>query len=140
MNSGFRVSIPSADLMFTSQVVRILELRLQKFAVHTDLIVLPLPEFDIILGMGWLSLNGAIIDFRQRSVSVRPPSSKPFIFEAARHQQMSYIISCMCARKLMKKGFQVFLASIVSVYEPANPRLEDVDVVREFSSVFPDNV
>ncbi|XP_073307121.1 uncharacterized protein [Primulina huaijiensis] len=51
MDLGFRVSIPSEDQIFTSQIVKRLELRLQKNAVQADLIVLPLPEFDIILGM-----------------------------------------------------------------------------------------
>ncbi|XP_073273275.1 uncharacterized protein [Primulina huaijiensis] len=83
MDLGFRVSIPSGDQMFTSRILRGLELRLQQKAVQADLIVLPLPEFDIILGMDWLSSHGAVIDFRQRSVSVRPPSGKPFVFEAA---------------------------------------------------------
>ncbi|XP_073300511.1 uncharacterized protein [Primulina huaijiensis] len=140
MDSGFRVSIPSGDQMFTSQIGKGLELWLQKYTVQVDLIVLPLPEFDIILGMDWLSLNGAIIDCRQRSVSVRSPSGKPFIFEAARHQQLPHVISCMYARKLMKRGCQAFLASIVSVSEIVDQRLEDVDVVRKFSSVFPDDV
>ncbi|XP_075515827.1 uncharacterized protein LOC142550634 [Primulina tabacum] len=90
--------------------------------------------------MDWLSLNGAVINFRQRSVSVQPPSGKPFIFEAARHQQFPHVITCMCARKLMKIGCQTFLASIVSLSEPVDQRLEDVVVVREFSSVFPDDV
>ncbi|XP_073063981.1 uncharacterized protein [Primulina eburnea] len=139
-DSGFRVSIPSGDQMFTSRIVRGLELRLQQKAVRADLIVLPLPEFDIILGMDWLSSHGAVIDFRQRSVSVRPPSGKPFVFEAARHQQFPHVISCMCARKLIKRGCQAFLASIVSVSEPVGQRLEDVDVVSDFSSVFPDDV
>ncbi|XP_073307135.1 uncharacterized protein [Primulina huaijiensis] len=40
----------------------------------------------------------------------------------------------------MKRGCQSFLASIVSVSEPANQKLEDVDVVRDFSRVFPDDV
>ncbi|XP_075524568.1 uncharacterized protein LOC142556970 [Primulina tabacum] len=140
MDSGFRVSIPSGDQIFTSQIVKRLEFRLQKYMVQADLIVLSLLEFDIILGMDWLSLNGAVIDFRQRSVSVRPPSGKPFIFEAARDQQFPHVISCMCARKLMKRGCQKFLASIVSVSEPVSQRLEDVDVVSEFSSIFPGDV
>ncbi|XP_073049486.1 uncharacterized protein [Primulina eburnea] len=140
MDSVFRVSIPSGDQMFASQIVKRLELRLQKYMVHPDLIVLSLPEFDIILGMDWLSCHGAVIDFRQKSVSVRPPIGKPFVFAAARHQQMPHVISCLCARKLMRRGFQTFLASIVSMAEPDSQRLEDIDVVREFSSVFPDDV
>ncbi|XP_075486330.1 uncharacterized protein LOC142525933 [Primulina tabacum] len=117
-----------------------LELRLQKYMVHADLIVIPLPEFDIILGMDWLSSHDAVIDFRQRSISVRSPSGKPFVFEAARHQQMPHVISCMCERKLMRRGCLAFLASIVSVTEQDSQRLEDIDVVREFPGVFPDHV
>ncbi|XP_073313511.1 uncharacterized protein [Primulina huaijiensis] len=126
--------------MFTSQIVKRLELRLQKYTEQKDLIVLPLPKFDIILGIDWLSLNGAVIDFRQRSVCVRPPSGKPFIFEAARHHQLSHVISCMCARKLMKRGCQAFFASIVPMLEQVSQRLEDVEVVSEFSIIFPYDV
>ncbi|XP_075475605.1 uncharacterized protein LOC142507009 [Primulina tabacum] len=90
--------------------------------------------------MDWLSSHGAVIDFRQRLVSVRPPSGKPFVFEAARDQQFPHVISCLCARKLIKRGCHTFLASIVSVTEPVSQKLEDIDVVREFSGVFPDNV
>ncbi|XP_073271470.1 uncharacterized protein [Primulina huaijiensis] len=140
MDSGFKVSIPSEDQMSTSRIVRGLELRLQQKAVLADLIVLLLPEFDIILGMDWLASHGAVIDFRQRSVSVRPPSGKPFVFEATRHQQFPHVISCMCAMKLIKRGCQTFLASIISVAEPVSKRMEDIDVVSEFSSVFPDDV
>ncbi|XP_073025163.1 uncharacterized protein [Primulina eburnea] len=140
MDLGFRVSIPSGDQMFTSRIVRGLELRLQQKTVQADLIVLPLPEFDIILGMDWLSSHGGVIDFHQRSVSVRPPSAKLFVFEAARHQQFPQVISFLCARKLIKRGCQEFLASIVSVAESVSQRLEDVVVVSEFPSVFPDDV
>ncbi|XP_075524484.1 uncharacterized protein LOC142556871 [Primulina tabacum] len=139
MDSGFRLLI-IGDQMFTSQIVNRLELRLQKYTVHADLIELPLPEFDIILRMDWLSSHGVVIDFRLRSVSVRPLSWKPFVFEAARHQQMPHVISYLCAMKLMRRGCQAFLASIVSVTEPVSQRLEDVDVVSEFSSVFPDDI
>ncbi|XP_073017876.1 uncharacterized protein [Primulina eburnea] len=40
----------------------------------------------------------------KRPVSVRPPSGKPFVFEAARHQQSPHVFSCLCARKIIKKG------------------------------------
>ncbi|XP_075483703.1 uncharacterized protein LOC142523859 [Primulina tabacum] len=49
MDFGFRVSIPSGDQMFTSSMARNLELHFQKNVVQADLIVLQMPEFDIIL-------------------------------------------------------------------------------------------
>ncbi|XP_075473290.1 uncharacterized protein LOC142504291 [Primulina tabacum] len=58
---------PSEDHMFTSQIVKRFELRLQKNALQADLIVLPLPDFDIILGIEWLSSNEDVIDFLRRS-------------------------------------------------------------------------
>ncbi|XP_073030668.1 uncharacterized protein [Primulina eburnea] len=135
MNLGFQVSIPYGNQMFTERIVKKLELRLQKIVVQADLIVLLMPEFEIILGIDWLLSNGASIDFRQKSVSVRPISEKSFIFEAERNKQMPHIM-----RKLMKRCCQAFLASIVSVSEPASLRLEDVEIAREFSSDFPEDV
>ncbi|XP_073277662.1 uncharacterized protein [Primulina huaijiensis] len=140
LDLGFKVSIPSDDQMFTSRIIKRLELRLQKNTVHADLIVLPLPEFDIILGMDWLSSNGAAIDFLRRSVSFRPPSGQTFIFEGARHQQMPHNISGICVRKLMRRGCETFLTSIMTVTELVSQRLEDVEVVRDFPSVFLDDV
>ncbi|XP_073057243.1 uncharacterized protein [Primulina eburnea] len=40
-------------------------------------------------------------------------SGKPIVFEAARHQQLPHVISCLYARKLMRGGCQAFLASII---------------------------
>lgn len=96
MGLSVRVSIPSGDQMVSTRIVKKLELRLQKNAVQADLIVLPMREIDIILGMDWLTLNGVWINFRQRTVSIRTPSGKSFVFEAARIKQMPHIISCIC--------------------------------------------
>ncbi|XP_073294491.1 uncharacterized protein [Primulina huaijiensis] len=76
LDLGLRVSILSGDQMVTTSIVRNLELRLLKNAVLADLIVLPMPNFDIILEMDWLSLNGVSIYFRQRSVFIRLSSGK----------------------------------------------------------------
>ncbi|XP_073290439.1 uncharacterized protein [Primulina huaijiensis] len=135
-----RVSIPSGDQMAASSIVYNLELRLQNDVVRADLIVLPIPEFDIILGMDWLFSKGASIDFRHRSVSIRPPSGKSFVFETTKNKQMRNIISCICARKLMRRGCQAFLACITSTSIPVSLKLEDVEVVRDFPSVFLEDV
>ncbi|XP_075473323.1 uncharacterized protein LOC142504328 [Primulina tabacum] len=82
---GFRVTVPSGEHMVYIGVVKDVELKLQKNFIRSDLIVLPMPEFDIILGMDWLTLNGDTIDFRQMSVSIRPPNGKVFIFETAQN-------------------------------------------------------
>ncbi|XP_073307095.1 uncharacterized protein [Primulina huaijiensis] len=59
---------------------------------------------------------------------------------AARNKKIPHIISCICARKLMKRGWQAFLVSLMSVSELVNQRLDDFEVVRDFPGLFPEEV
>ncbi|XP_073019493.1 uncharacterized protein [Primulina eburnea] len=86
------------------------------------------------------SANGASIDFRQRSVFIRLPSGKSFVFEVARNKQMQHIISFLCARKLIRLGCKAFLACVTTARAPIAQKLEDVDIVRDFPIVFPEHV
>ncbi|XP_073133707.1 uncharacterized protein [Henckelia pumila] len=63
---GFSVTIPSGEELSSRSLVRDLVLLLQGQSVVADLIVLPLPEFDMILGMDWMTKNAVMIDFQQR--------------------------------------------------------------------------
>ncbi|XP_073153812.1 uncharacterized protein [Henckelia pumila] len=49
---GFTVTIPSGEEFSTRNMVKNLELLLQGQSVSADLIVLPMPEFD--LNLGWI--------------------------------------------------------------------------------------
>ncbi|XP_073317230.1 uncharacterized protein [Primulina huaijiensis] len=137
---GFRVTVPFDKRMVSTIMIKDVELKLQRNAFRADLIVLPMPEFDIILGMDWLTLNGATMDFQWRSVSIRLPNDKAFIFEAARNNQMPQIISCILAKKLIWRGCQGFHASIIYVPNTDNRSVEDVEIVKEFPNVFSDDV
>ncbi|XP_075521418.1 uncharacterized protein LOC142554637 [Primulina tabacum] len=101
---GFRVIVPSGEEMLSCSVVRDVELEMQGHLVRADLIVLLMPEFDIILDIDWLAANGASINFRRRT------------------------------------GFQAFLASVVSIRDTASQTIEEVEVIKEFPDVFPNDV
>ncbi|XP_075521406.1 uncharacterized protein LOC142554627 [Primulina tabacum] len=126
--------------MLLSSVVQGVELEMQGYFIRADLIVLPMLEFNIILGMDWLAANRASIDFRQRTLSINPIGGESFLFEATRSSLVPHIISISRARRLMIKGCQAFLASVVSVPDTASRTIEKVEIVSEFPDVFPDNV
>ncbi|XP_073020971.1 uncharacterized protein [Primulina eburnea] len=138
--SGFRVTVLSGEHMISTSMVKDVELKLQKNFVRADLIMLPMPDYDIISGMDWLTLNGSTIDFQQRSVSIRPPNGKSFIFEAVQNKQMPHIISYICSKKLISRGYQSFLASVIPVPDPGSRSIEDVEVVKDIPDVFSDDV
>ncbi|XP_075504528.1 uncharacterized protein LOC142541968 [Primulina tabacum] len=140
VESGFKVIVLSGELMVSSSMVKDVELKLQKNIKRAEVIVETMPEFDIILGMDWLTLNGATIDLRRRSVSIRPPNGEAFIFEAVQNNQMQHIISCVLADKLIQKGCQGFLDSIVSTPDIDSRSIEDVEVVKDFPDAFSNDV
>ncbi|XP_073138380.1 uncharacterized protein [Henckelia pumila] len=137
---GFTVTIPSGEELSTRNLVKNLELLLQGQSASADLIVLPMPEFDLILGMDWMTKNVVVIDFQQRSVMVRPEEEEPFWFESTRSSRRTQIISLMKAKQLVHDGYETFLASISLTEMPARPGILDVDVVRDFGDVFPGDV
>ncbi|XP_073057383.1 uncharacterized protein [Primulina eburnea] len=136
----YSLTIPFGEELPTSSVVRDLSLDLQGHTVFAELIVLQMTEFDIIMGMNWLSKNGVTIDLQQKSVRVRPLSEQKFVFEPSGRNNTPQIISCLQARKLMHKGCQAFFASIISAPVTTSQIVAEVPVVRDFPNVFPKDV
>ncbi|XP_073137050.1 uncharacterized protein [Henckelia pumila] len=132
LSVGFSVIIPSGEELTTKSLVRILELLLQGQMVVADLIVFPMPEFDLILGMDWMVKNAVVIDFQQRSVLVRPEGVEPFWFEAAKSRRKAKVISFLQARQFMLEGCETFLESLTLAEMPIRPVITDVDVVLDF--------
>ena len=66
-----------------------------------NLIQLDMLEFDIILGMGWLTTRGASIDSRDLKVTLKDQEGQEVYFYGERLSKES-IISIVKARKLLR--------------------------------------
>ncbi|XP_073057396.1 uncharacterized protein [Primulina eburnea] len=137
---NYSVTVSSREKLSATSVVRDINLELQGHLVYADMIVLPMPEFDILLGMNWLTKNRVLIDFRKKSVLVRPLGMEKFLFEPDRWRRFPHMLSCTQAQRLIHKSCQAFLASIVSALDAPIPSIADVPIVRYFPDVFPDGV
>ncbi|XP_073016635.1 uncharacterized protein [Primulina eburnea] len=140
LDIAYSVVLPSGEEMAATNVIRDIDLELHGNLVYADLIVLPMPEFDIILGMDWLLRNRVLIDFQRRYVIVRPPGMEQFLFEPDRYFPLPRIIPYVQARKLMHIGCRAFLATFISVPEAPSQSVADVPFVRDFLDVFPEDV
>lgn len=65
--------------------------------LHVDLVILPIPHFDIILGMDWLFKYHAAIDCHRKVVIFQPPEEEQFIFEGTMYTSPVPIISILQA-------------------------------------------
>ena len=77
-----------------------------------DLIVLPFHEFDLILGMDWLSKHRAIVDCDKKIVKLKCSDLLEVTVQGIRSESIPKVISTMEARSFMRKGCEAFLALI----------------------------
>nr|XP_029149688.1 uncharacterized protein LOC112757355 [Arachis hypogaea] len=102
-----------------------------------DLILLEMmDEFDVILGMNWLSSYHTDVSCFSKIVKFDIPSIPPFVFFGEGCSTLADLISSTSASHLMDKGNQGFLAVVRDV-EAKVPSIDQVPIVREFLDVFP---
>ncbi|KAL0556442.1 hypothetical protein IC582_004956 [Cucumis melo] len=107
--------------------------------LDVTLLVLDMQDFDVILGMDWMSANHASIDCFRKEVVFNARSRISFKFKGAGIVCISKVISAMKASKLLSQGTCSILASVVNTREP-EVFLSSEPVVREYSDVFPDEL
>ena len=109
----------------------------RKFSV--DLITLPFHEFDLILGMDWLSKHWAIVDCDKKTVLLKCSDLSEVTVQGIRFEPIPKVISSMEARRFLRRGCEAFLALILdSKREQVN--LKNIPVIREFPDVFPEEL
>ncbi|XP_074377145.1 uncharacterized protein LOC141718666 [Apium graveolens] len=96
-------------------------------------------NFDIILGMDWLSEHRAIIDCQGKRVISGDADKPEFVYQGSQSKGEVKIISALKASKLLSKGCDDYLAFVKDTSKD-EPRIEDYPVVREYEDVFPDEL
>ena len=88
-------------------------LKLIGVAMIVDLIPLDLQEFDVILGMDFLSKYRASIDCYRKEVVFRGPGEAEVILRGDRKILPTCMISALKGRKLLSKGCTTYLARVI---------------------------
>ncbi|GAV82627.1 RVP_2 domain-containing protein [Cephalotus follicularis] len=130
------VSTPTGSSMCADSVYRGCELSIAGVSLYADLIVLPLHDFDVILGRDWLSAYHAHMDCYNKVVDLCLPDGTTFQFQGDRGF-LILIISFIRASRYLEKGCEGFLAHVVDKRKEKGKSLEEVPVICEFPDVFP---
>ena len=101
-----------------------------------DLVLLKMLDFDVILGMDWLSFQHGWVDcFKKRVIFCRPDQPE-MCFEGERKVKPLQIVSNIQAKRILRRDVVGYLAYVIDT-EASEVKLEDIPVVREFLDVFP---
>ena len=136
LGGHMRVSLPVGDLLFSNRVVRDSRVLIGGQEFPTDLIPLDIRDFDVVLGMDWLSRHRATLDCYKKEVKLHRPGKLEVKFRGMRRELSSNMISTMAAQRMLRKGCQGYLAYVVETGKEGT-MVDEIPVVREFSDVFP---
>ena len=133
------VSVPNGDTMISERIVLGSRLVIQNKDFPADLIVLGIYDFDIVLGMDWLSRHKATLDCYKKEVRLVRPEELGVIFREIRREITTSLINAMTASKMLRKGCQGYLPFVVDRRQEGT-RLENIPLVKEFPDVFLDDI
>ena len=69
------VSTPVGDSVVVDSVYPACAISFMRYSTWADLMILDMVDFDIIVGMSWLSLHYAILDFHSKTVTLSMPGA-----------------------------------------------------------------
>ena len=125
------VSVPTGVTMISETIVPGSRLVIQNKDFPADLIVLGIHDFDIVLGMDWLSKHKATLDCYKKEVRLVCLEEPSVIFRGIGREIAPSLINDMTASKMLRKGCQGYLAFVVDRRQEET-RLEDILIVKEF--------
>ena len=134
-----RVSIPAGDPLFLDRVVRDSRVLIGGQEFPANLVALDMRDFDVVLGMDWLSRHRSTLDCYKKEVKLHRPEKLEVKFRGMRRELSSNMISAMATQRMLRKGCQGYLANVVET-EKEGTLVDEIQVVREFSDVFPDDI
>ena len=93
------VSVPNGDTMISERIVPGSRLVIQDKDFQAYLIVLGIHDFDIVLGMDWLSKHRATLDFYKKEVRLVRLEEPGVIFRGIKREITPSLINAMTASK-----------------------------------------
>nr|GEV63061.1 hypothetical protein [Tanacetum cinerariifolium] len=138
LNSSYEVKLADGKVVSTNSVLRGCTLNLHDHLFDIDLMSIELGTFDVIVRMDWLVKRDALIVFGKKEVYV-PYKNKTLVVKSDSSVSRLKVISCIKARKYIKRGSQLFIAQVTKK-ELAKKQLQDVPVICNFPEMFLDDL
>ena len=118
-----------------NRVYRDCPIRIREYEFLGDLIKLSFREFDVILGMDWLSRHQLVVDCRMKRVALRTLSAEKVTFIGERSNHLSNVIFVATVRTMVRKGCEAYLAYVIDT-KKVEPSLSDIPTICDYPDVF----
>ena len=135
MCTTLSIATPLSDSLDSDVFLSNCHVLIEDRELPVNLVLLDVVDFDVILGMDWLSQYYTTIDCRRKEVIFRILNDEEFKFVGDKSSAPQNLISAIIARKMLRKGCQGYLA-LVRDTTAERTSISDVPVACEFLDVF----
>ena len=129
LDKVIEVSSPLGSKILTDSGVRGCVISFGGHELVADLILLDVGEFDVILGMEWLSEWHATLDCFAKRVCFRPPGQTEFCYQGERDSVVRSYVSAVRAERMIRQGCEAYLVFVLTEPEGSETRIEDVPII-----------
>ncbi|KAD4586366.1 hypothetical protein E3N88_23967 [Mikania micrantha] len=133
------ITTPVGDSIPISHMFCDCTIQIESIIRKADLFPMQINDFDMILGMDWLSKHQVTIDCQTRRVLFGDPMNPLLVYQGTQPRKPLKIISALKAQKFLLHGCAGFLAS-VKVDSENELSISDHPIVCEFPDVFPEKL
>ncbi|KAA3480758.1 Retrotransposable element Tf2 [Gossypium australe] len=134
-----KVSNPLGKSVLVDKVCKNYPLMFRDICFPADLMLLPFDEFDMILGMNWLTLHDAIVNCKRNTIDLRCQNNEIVRVESNDLIGLPAVMYVLKAQRYVKKGYEVYFAYMINS-KVNKKKVESVPVVCEFPDVFPEEL
>ena len=110
-----RVSTPVGESIIVERIYRSCLVTFVGSNTYVDLVILEIVDFDVILGMTWLSPQFTILDCNAKMVTLAKPGTDPLVWEGYYTSNPVRIISFLRAKKMVSLHFLMYLPHLLMV-------------------------
>lgn len=100
---------------------------------------MPFDNFDVILGMDWLTKHNVILDCSNQKFLIQSHECKIIKDKGMKSSDSTRIISSIWANKLLNQGCKVYLTYVINS-NLEECKLNKIWIICEFSYVFPEEL
>ena len=112
-------------------------LKVGEAELRVNLVVMPIQDSDLILGVDWLTEHRVRMNCFTREVMIDSPGQPSVIFHGEKQGLACCLVSALELDKLLQNGCEAFIAWVQDTQVPPKRRVQAPRVVREFMDVFP---
>lgn len=133
------VLVPTGPNSCVTKCIPKVPIRIKEQVLPVDLLVLDFRDFDVILGMDWLSLYQVNINCKFKTLEMPCIGTVEF---PKLEKTSKIVISFLKAQRLLKRGSEGFWVSLhqIQTKEKSELALNSIPVVEEFPDVFPEEL